>query len=281
MLSFSTKKLVSLNGEDYTTNVTTTPNTEVFYKIALTSSEYNASTSFGTQIEFIDILPHIGDTGVILNEVSRLSEYSVSLANENFIGQIISGKTGEVTTTTDFTVEYSSSNNPIRFNDYGKYVIGTDEWDNPKDISLVRAIKVNTNLLLDSSDTFAIIFKVLVPTATTGETAYNSFGAKFYVYDSTTETTSSMLPTEPNKVGITMENTIDTREQAYIDLMQSIAMQEASIAYILEGEYAKMQKSLEFADTTALQQVNTSVAEMLTSITTLETLYLDFLEICK
>lgn len=273
-VSFSTKKQLSVDGIDYTSSCNLGLESEFYYKISLTSSEYNASNYLATNMVFVDILPYIGDTGVVLNTTARLSEYEIALASGDFIGEVTSGKTGEVTQTTAFKVEYSSGYNPIRFDSSGNE-IGEDEWDNPKNIDEVRAIKVTTDetFFLGSSDTLSIIFKAKTPLlGTNDEVAYNSFGLSLYLYDSETADSHSMLPTEPTKVGVTLEFD-DGREQAFTDLMQSIALQQTALSHILNAEAEKMEKAMEISTQEEIIEVNKSVTGMVSSIVTIEELY--------
>lgn len=164
-LSFTVSKRLSIDGIDYTTSCELKPNSELFYKLNIYSSQYNPTTSFGKNLIFVDILPHVGDTGVLLTSVDRLSEFNIELASFELIGEILSGSTGEITQTKEFDVEYSSSYDPIRFGAYDDDIIGVDKWDNPTDLSLVKSIKITTNdnLLLSSGDTLSIILKVKTP----------------------------------------------------------------------------------------------------------------------
>lgn len=279
-VSFSTKKQLSVDGVEYASSCTLGLESEFYYKIALTSSEYNESNYLATNIEFVDILPYVGDTGVVLNTTARLSEYEISLANGDFIGEVTSGKTGEVTQTTAFKVEYSSGYNPIRFESSGSE-IGKDEWDNPENIEDVKAIKITLDetFFLGSSDTLSIIFKAKTPLlGTNDEVAYNSFGVMFYLYDSETSESHGMLPTEPSKVGVTLEFE-DIMEQAYIDLIQSIALQQTALSHILNAEAEKMEKAMEISTQEEIIEVNSSVAGMISSVVTIEELYLKFLDI--
>lgn len=283
-VSFSTQKRLSVDGVDYVSACTLDLDSEFYYRIALTSSEYNASNYLATNIVFVDILPHIGDTGVVLNTTERLSEYQIALASKDFVVEVESGKTGEITTTKAFKVEYSSSNNPIRFNSYGEYVIGDGEWDNPESLEEIRAIKITTDetFYLDSSDTVQVIFKAKTPeTGVNGEVAYNSFGVKFYMYDTETEESHSLLPAEPTKVGVTLEFDDEQlkRDQALTDLIQSIALQQTALSHILNAEAEKMERSTEIGDQEGILEINKSVTAMVSSIVTIEQLYLKFLDI--
>lgn len=285
-LSFSTKKALSVDGIEYVSNCDLGLGSEVYYKISLIWSEYNASTSQAINIEYVDILPYVGDTGVLLYDQERLSEYEIGLSSKEVKAEILSGKTGEVKETTAFKVEYSSSVNPIRFNGYGEYVVGDGEWDNPENIEDIKALKITTDdtLFLDSSDTLSIIFKCKTPNkGVKGDTAYNSFALKLCVYDTVTGETTTMLPTEPPKVGVTLDFDEEAlkREQSFIDLTQTIALQQTALSHVLNAEAEKMEKAIEISTGDEIIEVNQSVAEMINAITILEQLYLKFLDISK
>ena len=63
-----------------------------------------------------------------------------------------------------------------------------------------------------------------------------------------------------------------SREQAIIDLIQSVALQEAALAHIMNAEGEKMQKIIGMTDVTSedLFKLNKSVVSMINSITRLE-----------
>jgi len=63
-----------------------------------------------------------------------------------------------------------------------------------------------------------------------------------------------------------------TREQAITDLIQSVALEEAAIAHILNAEGEKMQKIIAMEDVTVqqLMDLNDSVLEMVKTVTELE-----------
>lgn len=280
-LSFTVSKRLSVDGIDYTTSCELPPNSELYYKLNIYSSNYNASTSFGKNMIFVDILPHIGDTGVLLNTTDRLSEFSISLASFELIGEILSGSTGKITQTKEFDVEYSSSYDPIRFGQNNDEVIGEDDWDNPTELDLVKSIKITTNdnLLLSSGDTLSIILKVKTPAdVSIGKTAYNSYAGKIYVYDTETEETKSMLAVEGTKVGVTIVDD-GSREQSFVDLIESIALQQTALSYILEGEALKIEKAMKISSQEEIILVNQSVTETIANIKSLEALFLEFIDL--
>ncbi len=282
--SFTLSKRLSTNGIDYTTECELPKNSELYYKLNLYSYYDNPVTSPAKDIIFVDILPHVGDTGVLLNTTDRLSEFSINLANFDVIGEITSGTTGEITQTKEFTVEYSSSYDPVRFGVFNDTTMGVDEWDNPTELESIKSIKIvtNENFYLYSGDTFSIVFKVKIPTdVNKGEVAYNSFAGRYSTYDEATQETSVGLGCEGPKVGVTVIG-VDPREQSFIDLLQSIAMQQASLSSIIEGEALKIEKANQICtpdEQEELLKINASVNETITQITTMEELFIEFIEL--
>ncbi len=56
-------------------------------------------------------------------------------------------------------------------------------------------------------------------------------------------------------------------EQAYVDVIESIALEEAGLAHIINAEGEKIQKSLELAETTEdLLKINNSVKRTLATV---------------
>lgn len=72
-----------------------------------------------------------------------------------------------------------------------------------------------------------------------------------------------------------------TRTQAITDLIQSVALQEAALAHILNAEGEKMQKFIdrEYVDNDELLELNESVNRMVNSVTRLEVILQSKLEL--
>ncbi|MCL2053073.1 MAG: hypothetical protein FWG90_01340 [Oscillospiraceae bacterium] len=70
-----------------------------------------------------------------------------------------------------------------------------------------------------------------------------------------------------------IEPSTTTREQAITDLIQSVALQEAALAHIMNAEGEKLQAVIAIADVTVPQllAVNRSVERMVSAISRLET----------
>jgi hypothetical protein len=67
----------------------------------------------------------------------------------------------------------------------------------------------------------------------------------------------------------------ETREQVITDLIQSVALQEAALAHILNAEGEKMQAIIEKPDVSYenLMKLNCSVTKLVNAVTKLELMY--------
>ena len=72
-----------------------------------------------------------------------------------------------------------------------------------------------------------------------------------------------------------------TRKQAITDLIQSVALQEAALAHIMNAEGEKMQKIIAIDDVNVdeLMELNKSVTQMISAISRLEMLFTAKLEL--
>ena len=103
---------------------------------------------------------------------------------------------------------------------------------------------------------------------------------------STTSSTTSTTTTSSTTTSTTSTTTTTTvapalRSQAITDLMESIALQQAALAHILNAEGEKLQKVLSFTEMTPelILQTNRSVASMVNSVANLETVLKQKLEL--
>ena len=178
------------------------------------TAEYNlhVTNSFANNIkdiQLVDILPYVGDTGVILNNTPRGSQYEV-LANSIVTAKIINILGDPVDPNPDIIIEYNKSNDPVRF-DENDQPIGTDpNWSTtpPSNIAQIRSFRVTTgpNVVLRPYDRLVVEIQVKASdTASSGQTAYNSFATK--ATQITPSGNDPLLPTEPNKVGLTIQYT--------------------------------------------------------------------------
>lgn len=156
-------------------------------------------------IEVIDILPHINDTGIILTSISRGSQYNIY--NINKISAHIM-ENNIVIDDASLIVAYSKSYNPLRFSldNHGNNTIGIDnDWSTtlPNPITSTCAVKIIlSNKLLLPNQSLVIDINALVPTGVKPNyIAYNSIAVKAsYINEHNVDT--SLIPVEPQKVGI-------------------------------------------------------------------------------
>ncbi|MGL4913183.1 MAG: SdrD B-like domain-containing protein, partial [Romboutsia sp.] len=173
----------------------------VDYKILITNSG-NLNFNY---IELIDILPHINDTGVILTDVLRNSQYNIYNINK-IVANIMENNI--VIDDVSLTIEYSQSYNPLRFslNNFGNNTIGvTNDWSTtlPNPITSTYAVKIilsNKHLLPNQS--LVINMNCVAPVGiTTNYIAYNSVAIKA-TYINENNVVKSLIPVEPQKVGL-------------------------------------------------------------------------------
>ncbi len=156
-------------------------------------------------IEIIDILPYVGDTGVILNNQERGSEFDV-YATSLVSAKIINLIGNPVPPKTDIIIEYSTSNDPKRFDELGN-PIGTGDWSltPPADITSIRSIIVTTSKskALHPYGRLIVDFSAKAAVGTpTGNIAYNSYAVR--ANKVTGSGSEPLLPAEPNKVEVTI-----------------------------------------------------------------------------
>ena len=72
-----------------------------------------------------------------------------------------------------------------------------------------------------------------------------------------------------------------SREQAITDLIQSVALQEAALAHMMNAEGEKMQKiiAMDSVSTDDLLKLNKSVTQLVSAISRLEMLFIAKLEL--
>lgn len=178
----------------------TVPGGDVDYRMVIT----NASNITATNIVVYDILPYVGDTGVV-NTIPRLSEWRPNMQGLDNPGGL------------PLTVYYSQSQNPCRPELIANGPPGcVDDWSTtpPDDFTSVQAIKFEfcdagscVELAPDSGtgDGGALEFTwdMVAPNDAPADPAraWNSFG--FSATD--VSDTLNLLPAEPNKVGIRVE----------------------------------------------------------------------------
>ena len=143
-----------------------------------------------TDIVIYDILPYVGDTGVLVT-TDRHSQWRPNLV-------------GAVTAPDGVTVYYSTSTNPCRTELIPAGPAGcVNDWSVilPTDPTTVSALRFDFgSLVLDPADAFTLAWPMRAPldAPTGGEIAWNSFAYAANRAD----TGASLLPAEPIKVGV-------------------------------------------------------------------------------
>jgi large repetitive protein len=145
-------------------------------------------------IEIIDILPFIGDMGVI-DTTTRLTEWRPNLA-------------APIDAPAGVTVYYSQSSNPCRPSLVPAGPVGCEapNWSTtpPSDITTVQSLRFDFGAIVIQPGQqldFNWPMRAPVNAPTSGEIAWNSFG---YVA-TRTDNNSVLLAAEPNKVGIAVQ----------------------------------------------------------------------------
>lgn len=182
-----------------------TPGGDVIYKLCITNNQEDTLKN----IELVDILPHVDDTGVILYNTPRESQFPVYATSVVDV-QVMNIVTGEIIETLDITTEYSDSYNPIRFNASNTGTIGDGTWSDtpPIDVTNISAIKVTTGetFTLNSYERLLVTIYAKAPVgAEVGDVAYNSFAVKADRVSFEDGSVATMLPVEPPKVWVQVE----------------------------------------------------------------------------
>lgn len=159
------------------------------------------------KIEILDILPYIGDTGVISINQSRNSDFETYLLNDISVNLI---KEDGEKIQSNFDIYYSTSKNPLRFGPVFNLIGIDDNWitDLPDELDKVKSFKVITkDIQLFPNESLEITFLASAPSFTPiNSVAWNSFAIDTSYLDLNGNLTH-MLAIEPEKVGI-MVNTI-------------------------------------------------------------------------
>ena len=166
----------------YPSSGQTVPGGVANYKITIRNTGNVAMKS----IQLLDVLPHVGDTGVIDTQ-QRNTEWRPNLMGE------VSIPIG--------TVYYSIVGNPIR-PEYSSAGTQAPNWNDhvPSDITQVRSFKVDFgSLVLQPLQEVTIEWGMRAPNGTPyNKVAWNSFGYLAFRNDNNDQ----LLPAEPFKVGI-------------------------------------------------------------------------------
>lgn len=186
---------------EYVSSGTTVQGGNIDYRLQVTNNQELDLKD----IEIVDILPYIGDTGVILTDQQRGSQFNVH-ATSTVTATIINILGEPVDPDPEIVIEYSTSNNPKRFDQLGN-PIGDGDWSliPPPDITTLRSIRVTTGpaVILKPYDRLLVDFAAKAPVnVVTGRTAYNSYAVRANkIVGGVPE---PLLPTEPNRVSVTI-----------------------------------------------------------------------------
>ncbi len=153
------------------------------------------------QVEIVDILPYIGDTGVIETTTPRSSEYPIYALSE-VVALIMPSEQ-----TVEFDILYSGSTDPVRFGGSFDMIGAVDDWQSepPEDLSLLRAFKVRSKgAILYPGQTLKVAVTASIPPGVTPlSVAWNSFATDVTYTDLSGEE-KHLLAVEPEKVGVQM-----------------------------------------------------------------------------
>lgn len=214
------------------------------YLISVTNT---GNTEF-TSVEIVDILPFIGDTGVILTGANRGSDFPVYAISE--IYGLVNGDSK------DFDIYYSTSSDPVRFGSSFN-IIGTDDnWSKtvPDDITTLKSFKLVANdINLSPNDTLQILVNATVPVGVEAEKiAWNSFAADVYYRDEDSKI-QRLLAIEPEKVGIkvnnTPEGTVEIGGLVYLDSNNNGEYDESEI-YLNDVGVVVLNEKMQIIDAT-------------------------------
>ncbi len=151
------------------------------------------------EVEIVDILPFIGDTGVIETAIPRNSEYQVFALTE--VVAYLFPSEEEVS----FDIYYSRSSDPVRFGPAFNVIGSVDDWSTeiPEDLSELRAFKVKIkDTVLKPAQSLRVGISANIPVGTAiGSVAWNSF-ATDVVYTDLSDVKQHLLAVEPEKVGV-------------------------------------------------------------------------------
>ncbi len=169
-------------------------------------------------LEIVDILPYIGDVGVIETKSARGSEYPIYALSE--VVATVMPTEEEV----DFDILYSKSIDPIRFG--GNFdIIGTDDdWTQtaPEDLSQLKAFKVRVkDRYLLPGENLKVAITASVPVGIpVSSIAWNSF-ATDVMYTNLSGVKQHLLAVEPEKVGVQIveneEGTVKISGYSFVD----------------------------------------------------------------
>ncbi len=161
----------------------------VEYRLKVTNS---GNASFNS-VELVDILPHVGDTGVVLTGQSRGSEFPLYLSGEP--GVLLDGEAVQS------VILYSSGYDPIRFGGRFDEIGRQESWTSSFPAEGVGAVKVATQAPLSPGETLVVGLRATVPVGVQPQwLSFNSFATQAtYINPQGIDTT--LLAVEGQQVG--------------------------------------------------------------------------------
>ncbi|MFC6146225.1 SdrD B-like domain-containing protein [Corynebacterium nasicanis] len=161
---------------------------------------YNSGSVEVTDLVLYDILPHVGDTGVLVTDQQRGSDWSSTLAKAL---QAVPGA----------TISYSASSNPCRPEVLPGNTGCTDDWNTNLGAvgrENVKAVKIAFGgSQLKPNETWSINLEITAE-ASRGGIAWNSFA----VTGKNAKTGQALIPVEPAKVGLQVPVDVDVIKTA-------------------------------------------------------------------
>ena len=170
-------------------------------KVIYTNNIDNTSTSDFKNISLVDLMPYIGDTGVINQSQHRNSQFSVKYNGGLKLYDVTDGTSQKVEISQDkYMIQFSDKTS---FNEQNDFVNRTSsDWHTEWQVG-DRSFRVlmNEDYVLQSKHTLVIEYEGQIEgDANPGTIAWNSFGYRYSAKDST-GTEKNMLA-EPPKVGM-------------------------------------------------------------------------------
>lgn len=185
-----------------------TPGGTISYQLSITN---NGNKPLET-IELVDIIPHTDDTGVILTNIPRQSEFPIYQVTE-IETTLLNSNDQPVFPAPTLTTYYSRSFDPVRFGQSGKTIGTVDDWSltPPDPITELGAYKVVTSgqSILPGQKLLIHAVSLIPAGVTEGQTAWNSFAVEGSYYNKQ-KVLQPLLPVEPQKAGVTIISAPDT-----------------------------------------------------------------------
>lgn len=179
-------------------------------RVIYTNNIDNTSTGSFQNIAVVDLMPHVGDTGVINQSQQRDSQYTVSYAGGLKLYDVTDQTSEKVELTSDkYVIQFSSKTS---FNEQEDFVNReSNDWHTEwQEGDRSFRILMSEDYVLPSGHTLVIEYEGQIEgDANPGAIAWNSFGYRYSAKDSNGNTKNLMA--EPPKVGskIKPESTIE------------------------------------------------------------------------